>query len=66
MYSSFFSENRAVYEVMWKNIVQPPRPQMGLWRMLIVCWIPKAGNTQIIKYPFLFHCNSGYTSGRQF
>jgi hypothetical protein len=23
-----FSENRAVYEIMWKNMVQPDRPQM--------------------------------------
>ena len=22
----FFSENRAAYEVMWKNVVQPDRP----------------------------------------
>ena len=24
----FFFENRPVYEIMWKNIVQPERPQM--------------------------------------
>jgi hypothetical protein len=24
-----FSENRAVYQIMWKNIVQPDRPQMA-------------------------------------
>jgi hypothetical protein len=23
-----FSENRAGYEIMWKNMVQPDRPQM--------------------------------------
>jgi len=23
-----FSENRAVYELMWKGMVQPDRPQM--------------------------------------
>jgi len=38
----FFSENRAVYEIMWKNIVQPDRPQMTIWHMRIACWIPKA------------------------
>ena len=28
MFSNFFfSENRAVYEIMWKNIVEPDRPQ---------------------------------------
>jgi hypothetical protein len=27
---------------MWKNIVQPDRPQMAIWRKLVTCWIPKA------------------------
>ena len=35
-------ENRAVYELMWKNMVQPERPQMKKWRLRIACWIPKA------------------------
>jgi len=26
----FFSENRAVYEIMCKNIAQPDRPQMPI------------------------------------
>jgi hypothetical protein len=30
---------------MWKNIVQPDRPQMTLWRMLIACWKTKATDT---------------------
>ena len=38
-------ENRAVYETVWKNIVQLDSPQMTVWRMLIACWIPKATNT---------------------
>jgi hypothetical protein len=41
----FFFENRAIYEIMWKNIVQRDRPQMTIWRMRIACWIPKATNT---------------------
>jgi len=29
---TFFSfENRAVYEIMWKNIVQPDGPQMVIY-----------------------------------
>jgi hypothetical protein len=28
-------ENRAVYEVMWTNMVGPDRPQMTIWRMRI-------------------------------
>jgi hypothetical protein len=40
-----FSENRAVYEIMWKSAVQPDRPQMTIWRMRIACWITKAIDT---------------------
>jgi hypothetical protein len=38
-------ENRAVCEIMWKNIVDWGRPQMTIWRMRIACWIPKATNS---------------------
>jgi hypothetical protein len=31
MLSNFFSENPAVYEIMWKNIVEPDRPQMATY-----------------------------------
>jgi len=37
---SLFFENLAVYEIMWKNIVQSDRPQMIMWRMCIAYWIP--------------------------
>jgi len=46
MFKKTFSENRVLYEEMWKNIVQPDRPQMTIWRMRTVCWIPEATNTQ--------------------
>ena len=42
-----FSDNRAVYDIMWENAVQPDRLQMTVWRMRIACWIPKATNTHI-------------------
>ena len=38
-------ENRAVYEIMWKNVDERGRPQMTLRRMRIASWIPKATNT---------------------
>jgi hypothetical protein len=44
--SIIFFENRAVYEIMWKNIVEPGRLQMTIWRMRIACWITKATNTR--------------------
>jgi hypothetical protein len=30
---------------MWKNIVEPGKPQVTIWRMCIACWIPKTKNT---------------------
>jgi hypothetical protein len=29
-FNNFFSENRAVYEIMWKNVVQLDRPQVPI------------------------------------
>jgi hypothetical protein len=52
-----FCKNRAVYEIMWKNMVQPGRPQITIWRMRTACWINKATNTHsqyvvLIAFPF--------------
>ena len=41
----FFVKNRAVSETMWKNIVQPGRPQSTVWSMRIECRITKATDT---------------------
>jgi len=41
----FFPENRDVYDIVWKNIVNPNRPQMTIWHMRIACYIPKSTNT---------------------
>ena len=38
-------ENRAVYEIMCKNIVERDRPQVAIWRMRIASRITKATNT---------------------
>ena len=35
----FFSKIGAVYEIKWKNIVDPDKEQMTIWRMRIACWI---------------------------
>ena len=42
MLNNFFFEILSVYEIMWKNVAEPYRPQMTIWRMLIACWITKA------------------------
>ena len=41
----FFSENRAVYEKMWENIVERGRPQTTIWITRIAFWISKATDT---------------------
>jgi hypothetical protein len=35
----------SLYEIMWKNTVQPERPQMTIWRMRIASWILNTTNT---------------------
>jgi len=50
VFNLFFFENRAVYEIMWKNIVERGRLQMTIWRTRIVCWITKATHTQSLEY----------------
>jgi hypothetical protein len=42
MFNNFFSKNRATYEVMWKNMVLPDRPQMTLALMLLSTAVLKA------------------------
>jgi hypothetical protein len=46
MFMHFFSENLAVYEIMWKNVVERGRTQITLWCTRIACWIPKARDTR--------------------
>jgi hypothetical protein len=38
----FMFDNYSI--IMWKNIVQPGRPHMTIWRTRIACRIPKATN----------------------
>jgi hypothetical protein len=45
MFSDFFSENDAIFAIMWKNMVQPDRPQMEIRRMRFACWVTKATDT---------------------
>ena len=45
MFNNFFFLNRAVYEIVWKNIVEPGKSQMTVWRTRIGCCIPEATNT---------------------
>ena len=43
--NNFFFRKWCHYEIMWKNIVEPRRPQITIWRMRIACWVTKATDT---------------------
>ena len=36
-----FLENRAVYEIMSKNILGRGKPQTTVWHKRVGCWIPR-------------------------
>ena len=42
---SNFGKSRRLWNSVEKNIVEPDRPRITIWRMCIACWIPKATNT---------------------
>ena len=41
----FYFSKISPFMSMWKNIVEPGRPQMAKRRMHIACYIPNATNT---------------------
>jgi hypothetical protein len=48
VFNKFFSpENRAVYEIMWDNIVVHDRPQVTIWRMRFACSVAKATDADL-------------------
>jgi hypothetical protein len=59
-------ENRVVYDIIWKNTVEPDRPQMTMRRMHFECWITTATNTHS-EYVILiaFPQQSGYANAPQ-
>jgi len=52
-FSNFFF-NCAMYEIMWKNIVEPDTPNKIIWHMCFACWIAKAANTYRICDTYCF------------
>jgi hypothetical protein len=51
---------------MWESIVEPDRPQMKIWRMRIVYWIPTA-TSHIQNMQYLLLCQgSGYKNSPEF
>ena len=46
MFNNIFFENLAVCKVMWKNIIEPDRLQMKMWRMSIICRFTEVTRTK--------------------
>ena len=64
----FFSlENRAVYEIMWKNIAETERPQMTKYDACALHdgYLRLQTHTQIISFSLVSHGNSGYANAPQ-
>jgi hypothetical protein len=61
------SKNRAVYEIMWKNMVERGKQETTIWRMRLACWIKKVlpilftvdrGTLQFLEYHIVqFYAN---------
>ena len=54
----FSLENLAVYEIMWKRILESDRAQIKIWSMRITYWIPKATDTHSEYVILVFHGDS--------
>ena len=52
--SCSITENRAIYETIWKNIAETGRPQMTIGCKCTACWIPTATNALIIYNIYYF------------
>jgi len=62
MFSNIFFGTRAIYGIMWNNIVEPDMLQIIIWHMHIACWITKCTNTCSEYVILIFCCNNGYTN----
>jgi len=36
-FDNFFLKKLVLYDIIWKNIVEPGRPQMTIWCMCLAC-----------------------------
>jgi hypothetical protein len=61
-FNNFFYKNHAIYDIMWKNMVEPDRPRMTVkyGPVCCACWITRATDT-LSEYVILstFHVSSG-------
>jgi hypothetical protein len=53
----FFHENRAVYEIMSKNMVETEATNdVTIWRIRVACWISKATSTRSRPCTYIHTC----------
>ena len=65
--NSIYFFNCAVYEITWKNTVEPGRPQMTYGaHTLHAGYLCLQTHIQNMQYLLLFHCNSGCTNVPQY
>jgi hypothetical protein len=62
LYFHFFLENRVVYKIMWKDVMEPDKPQMKMWHMDISCCIAKATST--LSESVAYCCSTGAVVAR--
>jgi hypothetical protein len=56
---TIFPENRAIFEIMWKNMAEPGRPEMTTRRIRIACCLTKATDTHSEYVLLLLNGDSG-------
>jgi len=57
---NFFFENRALYEIMWRNMLERDRLQKTIWRMRFACWVTKTRDTHTLM-TYNNYCSSTTT-----
>jgi hypothetical protein len=69
---SIFLGNSAVFEIMWKNIAEPERPQMTIWSIHLRTPFPLCyknhtciqyeyiTSTQLVQFSLVFYCIYSY------
>ena len=62
LFSVTFVFNPAVYEIMWKNIIERDPIQMTILHMRIAWWIIKATKTLVINNNYCFSTSTVVTS----
>ena len=57
MFDNFFTENLTVYDVMSRNVVEPERPHMTIWRW-VAGWIIKCTRARLCTHTPTIHTHT--------